>query len=131
MNRVGRYFVYPVAVMACVLAAPGCASKRYVSQQINGVNQRISQYEKQTNDRIAWLKSKQETDIAQMNQRIAATDQKLAQVNDAMQAANNAAQEAQGTASRAMEEADSSFVNDSAATEKMESNKYRLVDKAD
>jgi outer membrane protein OmpA-like peptidoglycan-associated protein len=99
---------------------------------MNSVNQKLGQYEKQTNDRIAWLNNKEQNDISQVNERIATTDQKVSQVAGAVQ-------EAQGTASRAMEEADSNKSASSANTAaiaNLESGmasalNYQLVEKAD
>jgi outer membrane protein OmpA-like peptidoglycan-associated protein len=82
-----------------VLATSGCASKKYVSQQVNPVNQKLNAFEKKTNDQISYLTNKEQNDISQVNERIATTDQRLAQVA-------SVAQEAQGTASRAMGAAD-------------------------
>jgi outer membrane protein OmpA-like peptidoglycan-associated protein len=107
-----------------VLAASGCASKKYVNQQINPVNQRLAQYEKQTNDRLAWLNNKQQADMAQVNDRLAATDQKLSQVADVV----NTAQQNQGTASRSTEEMEITNAANSAVASALN---YRLVDKAD
>jgi outer membrane protein OmpA-like peptidoglycan-associated protein len=127
MNTSGNGLIFIAAVVA-VLTAPGCATKKYVSQQINPVNQRVNQYEKQTNDKIAWMQNKEKTDISQVNERIATTDQRLSQVNSAVQSA-------QGTASRAMQEADANKVqidaNNTAIANVQNSLNYQLVEKAD
>src|SRR6478672_9346581 len=99
MNKPAQLLWMAGVSITLVLAAPGCASKKHVSKEINSVNQKLSQYEKQTNDRIAFLNNKEQRDISQMNERIATTDQKVSEVT-------GAAKEAQGTASRAMEETD-------------------------
>src|SRR6185369_9353469 len=89
--------------IAVALATSGCATKKYVSKQINPVNQKLNQYEKDTNGKIAWITNKEQTDVSALNERITTTDQKVAEVSTAVQ-------EAQGTASRAMETADANKV---------------------
>jgi outer membrane protein OmpA-like peptidoglycan-associated protein len=123
------------AATIVVLAASGCATKKYVSKQVNPVNQRLSQYEKETNGKLAWITNKEQTDISQVNERIATTDQRVAEVSTAVQAA-------QGTASRAMETADANKtqieasntaieVNRTAITNVTNSLNYQLVDKSE
>jgi len=125
----GRRFAGLLGLLiGVVLATSGCASKKFVSRQIAPVNQRLNQFEKQTNDRIAWMNNKQKNDISQLNERLATTDMK---VNEVAQAA----QQAQGSASRAMEEATKTRAANSEAISKLESNlnesmNYRLVDSA-
>ena len=116
------------AAIAATLAAPGCATKKYVSQQINPVSQKVDQYHQETTGKIAWLTNKQQNDIAQVNERIATTDARLNQVS-------NVAQSAQGTASRAMQESDANKVqiaaNSTAITNVANSLNYQLVERAD
>ena len=82
--------------IALALATTGCATKKYVSQQVAPVNHRVTALEKSTNDKISAVWHKEETDISQVNERISTTDQHVAQLSTAVQ-------EAQGTASRAMQ----------------------------
>jgi outer membrane protein OmpA-like peptidoglycan-associated protein len=84
--------------IALVLATSGCASKKYVRQQVTPVNTRVSQLEAKTNDQIAYLSNKQQRDVSQLNERLDTTDQRVGQLSDAVT-------KAQGTASRAMENA--------------------------
>jgi OmpA-OmpF porin, OOP family len=117
------------ALTVLTLATSGCASKKYVAQQIAPVNQRLNQYEKQTDERIAWLNNQVKTDVSQLNERIATTDQNVAQ-------AAAAAQSAQGSASRAMDEADAVKAANTAAIENLGSGvanalNYQLIDKTD
>jgi OmpA-OmpF porin, OOP family len=106
MIKSGKIFVSSAAVVIVTLAASGCATKKYVSKQVNPVKQQLSQYEKQTNDKIAWMTNKEQNDISRVNEHIATTDQRVAEVATAAQEAASAAQAAQGTASRAMEQTD-------------------------
>jgi outer membrane protein OmpA-like peptidoglycan-associated protein len=99
----------PIAV---ALAAPGCATKKYVRQQIAPVNQKVAyvyQQTKENNEKIAATWSKLETDMSEVNERISSTDQKVSQVAEATQ-------QAQGTASRAMEASDANATAISANT---------------
>lgn len=115
-----------VAVLASLtLAASGCASKKYVSQQIAPVNQRLDQFEKQTDNRLTWLNNKQQIDVSQLNERIATTDQNVHQLSVAVRSA-------QGSAARAMEEAGAAKT----AVEKLETGidgalNYKLLDRTD
>ena len=124
--------IWMVAVPVLVMATSGCATKKFVRQQVNPVNTRVSQLEKSTNDKIAYLDKKEQRDISQVNERIASTDEKVAQVA-------TIAQQAQGTAARAMESADanSAKISENAtATSTLASGvanalNYQLVEKGD
>jgi outer membrane protein OmpA-like peptidoglycan-associated protein len=129
MIKSGKGLILAAAMAIIVaVAAPGCATKKYVSQQINPVNQKLSQYQKDTNGKITWLTNKQQTDVSALNERIATTDQRVAEVSTAVQ-------EAQGTASRAMEATDANKTaietNRTAITNVKDSLNYQLVEKAD
>ncbi len=121
-----------VAVPILVLATSGCATKRYVRQNMNTVNAKVDKLEKHTNEKIAYLDKKIDTDISQANEHIATAYQKATQ-------AMEAAQQAQGTASRAMEETDANSAKISAnveATNTLASGvsnalNYQLVDQGD
>jgi len=124
--------VLMVAMPVMVLATSGCATKKYVRNQVNPVNTRVSQLEKHTNDKVAYLNSKEERDISQVNERISTTDQRVEQVA-------SIAQQAQGTASRAMqssEENSNLIAANTAATNTLASGvanalNYQLVEKGD
>ena len=101
MIKLKQSFISMVAgPIILVLATSGCATKNYVRSQVSPVNQKLGQFEKKTNDQIAYLNNQQKRDMSAVNERFETTDQKLAGVA-------SVAQQAQGTASRAMEEADS------------------------
>jgi outer membrane protein OmpA-like peptidoglycan-associated protein len=124
--------IWTVAVPLIMLATSGCATKKYVSQQVKPVNTRVSQLEKTTNDKISYLNNKQQSDMSQVNERLTTTDQKVAQVAEATQ-------QAQGTASRAMEEVESNgskIAANSSAIDTLGSGvanalNYQQVEKAD
>jgi outer membrane protein OmpA-like peptidoglycan-associated protein len=89
--------IWLIAVpIALALAASGCASKKYVRQQVAPVNQKLAAVQKETNEKIAATWSKLQSDMSEVNERISTTDQRVSQVSEA-------AQQAQGTASRAMD----------------------------
>lgn len=116
------YCALLIGLVSPILLTCGCASKKYVQNQISSVNQQLSHYEKQTNDRIAWVTNKQQSDIAQVGQRIDATNRKVAE-------AAAAATEARNSASRSIEES-TKPAGSSRSNLEWASN-YRLVDKTD
>lgn len=115
-----------------VVATSGCATRRYVRNQIQPVSAHVGAVEAQTNEKIAALSSKHDSDISQVNERISTTDMKVAQVA-------TVAQQAQGTAARAMEESNAnanSIKANSAAMSSLTSSaagafKYTELEKAD
>src|SRR5215472_10092745 len=126
MIKSGQGLIWTAAVpVILALATSGCASKKYVSQQISPLKQKMSQDEAKNNDRFAWLTNQQKNDMSQVSERIATTDQRVAEVASAVQ-------KAQGTASRAMEEADSNRQSISTLQSGVANAlNYQLVEKAD
>jgi outer membrane protein OmpA-like peptidoglycan-associated protein len=110
----------------------GCATKKYVRQQVDPVSHQVTALEAQTNEKIAAVSTKQQSDISQVNERISSTDLKVSQNADA-------AQQAQGTASRALQQSDANSGRidaNSAAVSALASGvasalNYQLVEKAD
>ena len=124
--KLGHSVIWSVAApIALVLATSGCASKKYVRNQVGQVNQKVATAQKQTNEKIAAMWNKEESDISQVNERISTTDQKVAQLDAATQ-------QAQGAASRAMEttETNSTAITN-LGTDVANSLNYQLVEKAD
>jgi outer membrane protein OmpA-like peptidoglycan-associated protein len=117
-----------MAIVVAV-AAPGCASKKYVRQQINGVNQRAAKNEKDTNAKVAWLTNKEQSDVAQLHGDINQMQGNVAQMNQKIddvsqkQTAAAAAMSDTGTAARS---ADETVINSTV----MNALNYQLVDKA-
>jgi OOP family OmpA-OmpF porin len=129
----GKASLWSVAVpLTVMLVTTGCATKKYVRNQVNGVNQKVGQLETKTNEHIAYLNHKQDRDMSAVNERMDTTDQKIADVA-------NSANQAQGTASRAMESSESnktSIAGNTTAIDSLQSNvanalNYQLVDKED
>lgn len=116
------WFAFPIAF---AVATSGCATKKYVRNQVTPVHQQVAALQKQTNDKISYLNNKEERDISQVNERIASTDERVNQVAQA-------AQQAQGTASRAMDTADanSTKISDLGAGVANALN-YQLMEKED
>ncbi len=122
-------FIWLVAgTISLVLATSGCATRRYVRNKVEPVDQRVAAAEATT----AALSTKHDSDISAVHERISTTDMKLAETAAAVQ-------QAQGTAARAMEASDA---NSSAFNAYAKTNcatvecinatlNFQLVDKAD
>src|SRR5262245_54053942 len=118
--------------IALVLTASGCATKKYVRQQIAPVNNKVAQLEVKTNDQVTYLNNKIDRNTSQLNERIDTTDQKVGQLSAAYT-------QVQGTASRALQQADENKVRTAANTTAINtltanvSNalNYQLVEKGD
>ena len=78
------------ATILFALLASSCATKKYVGQQIHGVDQRLTQVQTQTNEKL----EKQQGEISYLNERVITTDQKLSGVANAAQQANQTAGQA-------------------------------------
>lgn len=116
------WIAFPIAL---VLATSGCATKKYVQQQVAPVHQQVASLQKQTNDKIAYLNNKHDRDISQVNERIATTDERVNQVAEATK-------QAQGTASRAMDTADANTGKITAlGTNVANALNYQLMESAD
>jgi outer membrane protein OmpA-like peptidoglycan-associated protein len=85
--------------IALALATSGCATRKYVRNQVAPVNQKVDTLEANTNQNMAALTSKHDSDMSQVNERISTTDQRVAQLS-------TDTERAQGTASRAMAQAE-------------------------
>jgi OmpA-OmpF porin, OOP family len=110
------------------LATSGCATKKYVRQQTNTVNQRVSNLETKTKEQIAYLTNKEQNDVSQVRERIMTTDAKVAE-NAA------AVQQASATAAQAMQAAQSNtqLINANATeiTNLANGMNYTLIEKGD
>jgi outer membrane protein OmpA-like peptidoglycan-associated protein len=76
------------------LATSGCATRKYVRNQVGVVNQRVSKVETKSNEQIAFVNNKLDQSIAQVKERIMTTDNKVAENTAAIQQTNAAATEA-------------------------------------
>ena len=91
MKRSGlRCILFASAPILLMLAASGCATKKYVGKQINVVDQRLSQVQAQTNQKL----EKQQGEISYLNERATTTDNRLTAVAGTAQQANETAGEA-------------------------------------
>ena len=129
MFKLRQAIIWTAAVPILMLATSGCATKKYVSQQVSPVNARVSTLQKQTDERIAYLNNQRKSDMSQINERLATTDQRLSEVAEA-------AHQAQGTASRAMEESEATGAKNSAAIDTLGAGvanalNFQLVDSGD
>jgi outer membrane protein OmpA-like peptidoglycan-associated protein len=89
LSRVCRILI-PSATMLLVLAASGCATKKYVSKKIDVVDQRLSKLQTHTDAQFA----KQQNEISYLNERTATTDTKLSTVASTADQANSTAGQA-------------------------------------
>jgi len=85
-----------VAPVAFALATTGCATKKYVRQQVTPVQQQLGAFEKKTNDEITYVNNQHKRDISALDERMSTNEGRIAQVAAAVQTA-------QGAASRAMQ----------------------------
>lgn len=127
-----KSILWLAAPLALVLAHSGCATRKYVRNQVAPVSSKVAALEVQTNEKIAVVTEKHDSDMSQVNERIATTDQRVAQLAAATQSA-------QGAAARAVQEAEANSgkiaENQAAfaarAAEIANSLNYQLVEKAD
>lgn len=110
------------------LATSGCATKKYVQSQVNGVNQRVSKVEAKSNEQIAYVNNRLDQSIAQVKERIMTTDNKVAENAAAIQQANATATQAM-EASRANES--KIAANEGAISNLDASMKYTLIERGD
>jgi outer membrane protein OmpA-like peptidoglycan-associated protein len=89
LSRLSRILI-ALAPILVVLAASGCATKKYVGKQINVVDQRLTKVQSETNQKF----EKQQGEISYLNERATTTDNKLTAVAGTAQQANETAGEA-------------------------------------
>jgi outer membrane protein OmpA-like peptidoglycan-associated protein len=95
MKKVGHVLFSTVAIMLpLALLTAGCATKKFARAQANAVNARLSKVEAKTNQQIAYINNKVQTDMSQLNERISTTDLKVTEAMNAAQQANGSASEA-------------------------------------
>jgi outer membrane protein OmpA-like peptidoglycan-associated protein len=92
MNKPGLHFTCIGIIIPAVLAVAtsGCATKKYVRQQIAPVDTKVSALEVKTNDQA----DKESTDISRVEEKLGSTDAKVAEVASAAQKANATADRA-------------------------------------
>jgi|GEM_PF-514044 len=110
-------------LMIVALATPGCATKKYVRQQVGPVDQRVSEVDKKHSEALANLEGKEQKDVSRVEERAMgaenraneaaraaqAADQKATQAGDAARNATDLAQQTQSRisdVSRAVENID-------------------------
>ncbi len=95
-------------LLLVALATPGCATKKYVQQQVGTVDQRVSDVDKKQSEAVANLDNKEQKDVSRVEERAMsaeskandaakaaqAADQKAVQAGQDAHAANDAAQQA-------------------------------------
>ena len=104
------------AAILFVLAASGCATKKYVGQQIHVVDQRLNQVQSQAHEKM----EKQQGEISYLNERVATTDHKL-------EAVASTAQQANETAGQALQQSQTNSAAIQAGTAVIEAHSAELV----
>jgi outer membrane protein OmpA-like peptidoglycan-associated protein len=78
-------------LLLVALATPGCATKKYVQQQVGTVDQRVSAIDKKNSEAISNLDGKEQKDVSRVEERAMSAESKA---NDAAKAAQAADQKA-------------------------------------
>jgi len=78
-------------LLLVALATPGCATKKYVQQQVGTVDKRVSDVDKKQSEAIANLDNKEQKDVSRVEERAMSAESKA---NDAAKAAQTADQKA-------------------------------------
>ena len=99
-----------------LLAASGCATKKYVSKQINVVDQRLTKVQNQTHEKL----EKQQGEISYLNERVTTTDNKLSAVA-------STAQQAQETSGQALQQAQTNAAAIQTNTSQIDAHSTELV----
>ena len=107
-----------IASVSIVLAlmASACATKKYVRTQTGVVNDRVSQIQAQTNEQIASLSTKEQTDVSRLDERITTTNNLLAATTKTAEEARGSAAQANTAASQAMQQAQANSTQISATS---------------
>ncbi len=79
------------ALLLVALATPGCATKKFVREQVGGVDQRVSAVDKKQSEAITNLDAKTQKDVSRVEERAMSAESKA---NDAAKAAQVADQKA-------------------------------------
>jgi outer membrane protein OmpA-like peptidoglycan-associated protein len=117
-----------LATALFILALSGCATKKYVGQQIHAVDQRLTNVQTQTNERL----EKQQGEISYLNERTETTDHKLAALAGTAQQANDTAgqalQQAQTNASAIQNNASQIDAHSTALAKLVENLNYSVIE---
>jgi len=103
---------YIIAALALSLASAGCATKKYVAQQIAPVEQRVSGTETKNTEQDQKLTTQAgqieavDQDLSRTKERLSDTDAKAVAAGNAARQANDAAAQADGKAQNAQRSAD-------------------------
>ena len=111
-----------------LLATSACATKGFVKAQVADSNARISAVEAKSNEQIAALSNKEQTDISRVDEKIATTDNKVAEVSNTAQQANTTANQANQLA---QQNQTATAANSTAISNLDKSMNYSLVAKGD
>lgn len=88
-------------LLLAVLVSTGCATKKYVRQQVTPVQQRIEEFDKKHTEALAQLEGKEQKDVSRVEERAMTADNKAADAARAAQAADQKAGQAGDAAQNA------------------------------
>jgi hypothetical protein len=88
------------AVLALTLTT-GCATKKFVRQQVDPVNQRVSEVEQQANQKVASLEEKTQAGLSRVEEKALAADNRAGQAAEAATKADQHAGQAEQQAQSA------------------------------
>jgi len=114
-SRPSRVWIASAPILF-LLAASGCATKKYVSKQINVVDQRLTKVQNQTHEKL----EKQQGEISYLNERVTTTDNKLSAVA-------STAQQAQETSGQALQQAQTNAAAIQTNTSQIDAHSTELV----
>ncbi len=101
-------------VLLAALSTPGCATKKYVQQQTNPIQQRVEDLDKKHSEALASLEGKEQKDVSRVEERAMTAENKANDASRAAQQADSKATQAGQAAQNAtqMAQAAQSKVND-------------------
>jgi OmpA-OmpF porin, OOP family len=91
MKQSASLFGIAGIAMAVALATPGCATKKYVRQTVDPVNQRVSEVDKKHTESIGRLEDKEGKDISRVDERAMGAENRATEAGRAAQTAQSRA----------------------------------------
>lgn len=136
MKKSVRSIGWMIATVILAMGASGCATRRYVRNQVKPVDQRVSDLEQKTNEQISAVSSKEQADVSRLDERITSTDSRVVEVASVAQQASIAAGQANqlGQANRSEIQSHNQRIDTlDRAAQNYQKNawNYQLIDKAD
>jgi outer membrane protein OmpA-like peptidoglycan-associated protein len=132
MNASKGYSGAGALLLLAALVSTGCATKKYVQQQVTPVQQRIEEFDKKQTQALAQLEAKQDKDVSRVEERAMTADNKAVDAARAAQLADQKAAQAADAAQNAtkLAQADQAKLGDLSETIRNIDN-YKLVHSED